>query len=376
METEVIEQGGPTFQKTFNEDGSRTVIEPTVVQAAPIEQPITDKPGDVVAAPAPTDPTAAELKAQLKEWQDKAAEHENRYKALEPEITGYKTKIEELSKPTNPFEGDEDGALFYKLQQIKKKNPELYPILKESALGNPDNAKLWKLNFLKDNPEFKDQPAVVQRKLERAYPALFGDGSMLSEPDKEADPTAYQEYQDQMLDLQLDGKKIKKEFLSALDGIELPKVEDKTAAQAQAQAAEAKLIGDWKPTFDTLDKELSAKQKIEIKFDKDTMPLEMEISPAQKNKMLQGAAFLVLSQKLPNNAETMGKVKAYLKQETDAFVVEAQKLVIAAVTTRDEQWKKITGGKLPIRSTDVETAGSFSGMNDLMEKGKKIKNRT
>lgn len=373
METPEVKEGNFTFQKTFNEDGSRKAIEPitpTVVQAAPSEQPITDTPGAVVAAPAPTEPTSDQLKAQLKEWQDKATEHENRYKALEPEIIGYKTKIEELSKPTNPFEGDEDGALFYKLQQIKKSNPELYPVLKKAALGNPDNAELWKLNFVKDNPEFKDKPEVAQRKLERAYPALFGQGSTLAPPEDQESPE-YQEYQDQLLDLSLDGKKIKKEFLSALDGIKLPEMVDRTAKEAEAKATQEKVVSDWKPTFDVLDKELSAKQKIEIKLEKDTMPLEMEISEDQKKKMLQDAAFLVLSQKLPNNAETMGKVKAYLKQETDAFVAEAEKLVKAALSTRDEQWKKLTGGKLPIQSASVESAGKFDSQADFAEKLKK-----
>ena len=97
----------------------------------------------------------------------------------------------------------------------------------------------------------------------------------------------------------------------------------------------------------------------------------MEISEDQKKKMLQDAAFLVLSQKLPNNAETMGKVKAYIKQETDAFVAEAQRLVIAAVATRDGQWKKLTGGKLPIQSASVDAEGKFDGHADFREKFKK-----
>ena len=93
------------------------------------------------------------------------------------------------------FEGDEDGVTFYKLLQIKKSNPELYPILKEITQGNPDPATLWKKNFLAENPEFKDKPEVAQRKLERAYPALFDKGVALAPPEDEKSEE-YQEYQE------------------------------------------------------------------------------------------------------------------------------------------------------------------------------------
>lgn len=350
--------GSFTFEKSFKEPPPPPELQIEPVMPEPIvEIPLpAEPPVETPAEPKP--PTTEELTAQLTEWKTKATEYETKTKTFEQQLAEYNSKIEELSKPVNPFEG-ENSATYYKLSQIEKTNKEKLPIYQELFFGNPDAKKLWKLKFVDDNPEYKDQPEVVQRMLERKFPALFS---------SEIDPEE-QEFKDQQIDLSLEAKKIKREMLSLTDGIKPPDVVDRAQKEVQSKAQKEELVKTWKNDFSKYDTDVM-KRKVEIQVDKDKLSLEMEIPKEQKEKYLRSAAQIVLAANLPNNAETVKQVEDVIWREyiADNFVAEASKLVKDSLKQRDDQWKKLTGGKPPIKSTDVDTKGVFDARGDFAQK--------
>jgi len=247
---------------------------------------------------------------------------------VKSKLAEYEKKISELEgKQRNPYKDE----TYYKLEKVAEETPDEADTYKELVFGKPDAKRLFKLNFLREHPEYKDQPEVVQRKLERTYPDLF-------DPDI---PREDQAYKDAQMDLELDASKIKRDLLKRLDGIEIP---DPEKESADVQAAQQKFVDDWKAPFQTALKDFN-KISISVPNEKDTtqtdLVYEVEVPADQKQKYFEQAAMYVINANLPVGEESITKVNEFVKKQylADNYVQIAQGIQKQEQEKAEKLWK-------------------------------------
>lgn len=250
-----------------------------------------------------------------------------------PEVV--KNKISEFEKKISELEGKQRNpykdATYYKLEKIAEEAPDEVETYKELVFGKPDAKRLFKLNFLRDNPEYKDNPEAVQRKLERTYPDLF-------DPDIEREDQAYK---DALMDLELDSSKIKRDWLKRMDGIEVP---DPEKESNEAKESQQKFVDGWKAPFQSTLKDFN-QITISVPNEKDTTQVDeiftVDIPADQKQKYFEQAAMYVLNAKLPVGEESVTKVKNFVTKQylADNFSEIASGIQKQEAEKAEKLWK-------------------------------------
>ena len=329
--------GGVTFNKKTDEEFTRRgrppkfrFISEEKKEEKPVEPVKTVEPVESVK---PVEPVTVVEKEEIaiSQWEERIAQ--------------LQTENEELKKAKeNPYKIPE----FYKLQKIKEETPEEFDLYMGLVYGKPDSEKIWKIGFLKDNPEYSDKPDVVQRIFERKFPNLF----LQPEEDEDDEKIRIRNYQDAQIDLDLEAKKIKKTLLGRLETIEVPLATDK---KEEEKKKTDKLVNEWKLPFTQLARELSKKQ---LKFqlaDKSEFEGELVIPEESKEEIFKRAAIMVLHQGLPFSEENLSKVSDFIWREVRADYSEPQfqDILQNAISKRDSEWGVKVNNPGVIKSTHI-----------------------
>ena len=140
--------------------------------------------------------------------------------------TDLQTQLTTLTQ-TPPFK----NPILAKLDKLEQTDPETFQLANKVLLGNAEDIELIRFNMIRTNPALKDNPAALQRKIQRTYPALY---------EKEINPESDAYINDQD-DLHLEAEKIRAEVRKKVETIELPTwptANLELANQAKAQVKE------------------------------------------------------------------------------------------------------------------------------------------
>jgi len=151
-----------------------------------------------------------EVKAALKEGGLTKQERDELKEQLK-ELTAMKATYE-TAMNTNPF----IDADLYKLNKIKQEKPEEYDIIRKLVMGGVDGKEVLRLQFIKDNPEYKDKPEKVDLYLNDKYGLDTEYNLDLAEDVKE------KELNEMAMEQAV--KKAKQELLKEYNTIEVPTV--------------------------------------------------------------------------------------------------------------------------------------------------------
>lgn len=274
---------------------------------------------------------------EVKERVSKYSEVVQEAEGLRQKVGEFESKLKETQTPKSPYK----NPVFFKLEQISEQDPDNAATYQKLVFGNPDGKELYKINFLMDNPEYKDRPEAAQRKLERAFPALF-------DPDVDTDSD---EYKDAVLDLELESKKIRKNLMGKLDAIEVPD----PVKEAETRDAKSKeFVQSWRPSFDEIAK--ITKLPVNVLSEKDKTSehfFDIELTPESQKKYTDAAAQFIVSNNLPVNGESVQKVKDFMKKLYIVDNLESYTTTVAekAAKARDGQWRSKVHNPDPIKNT-------------------------
>lgn len=289
---------------------------------------------------------------EVKERITKLSEVERDAESLRQKVGEYEAQRKEFDKPRSPYK----NPVFYKMEQLSEKEPDNVATYQKFLFGNPDDKELFKIGFLLDNPEYKDDPDVVQRRLEKAYPILF-------DPDVDQDS---QEYKDAKLDLELDAKKVRKTLQGKLDAIEVPDpVKDAEAEKAK----KTEFVNAWRPHFDSLKKE--TKIPVNVLSEKDNTPehfFDIDMTADEQEKYSNLAAQFIVSNNLPVNGDSVEKVKDFMRK---AYIVEHLEKYTTSVANEaakaaGKDWRKKVHNSDPLKTNKSVTEQTVDGSLELL----------
>lgn len=277
--------------------------------------------------------TIEEVKERVSKYSEVVQEAEG----LRQKVGEFESKLKETQTPKSPYK----NPVYFKLEQISEQDPDNAATYQKLVFGNPDGKELYKINFLMENPEYKEHPEAAQRKLERAFPALF-------DPDVDTDS---QEYKDAVMDLDIESKKIRKSLMGKLDSIEVPD----PAKEAETRDAKSKeFVQSWRPAFDEIAK--TTKLAVNVLSEKDKTSehfFDIELTPEATKKYTDAAAQFIVSNNLPVNGESVQKVKDFMKKLYIVDNLESYTTTVAekAAKARDGQWRSKVHNPDPLKNT-------------------------
>lgn len=153
------------------------------------------------------------------------------YRKSQTLVTELQNQVQELAK-TPSFK----NPILAKLDRFAESNPDEYSLAQKVMLGEVDDIELIRHELIHKNPALKDNPAALQRKIQRTYPGLFEskgeDGSI------PVDKTSEQ-YLNDLDDLQMEAGKIRADIKAKVEAIELPAVRTEDLAAQEAVKTKA-----------------------------------------------------------------------------------------------------------------------------------------
>lgn len=289
---------------------------------------------------------------------------EERYKATETEFTkkeqdyqaklkDYEARTEELSKKAPPSHKDSDLS---RLEVLKAESPEKFALYTQLLFGKPKAADLWKMDFLSKNPEYAEQPEIVEDLLQDAFSAYF---------DPDAD-TESREYKVAAAKLEIAGNQIKAQKMAEFKAIA---VNDPQEAVANQQKEREALAKSWEIPFTELSKTpLKVSQKIALD-DKSEIAVDFGLQPEDNKKYSEAMGLFILHNNLKPSAESAEKARNYA---TGEIIREKFPEILKAVLQKDrkEQWdafQKSRNNNRPFAPTNTANDGKKSSEQSIME---------
>jgi len=307
--------------------------------------------------PAGGEPPAGKSPAEPVNWETKFKESETAFTQKEKDylakIKEHEGKVEELSKKPPPIT-HKDSDLS-RLEVVRETAPEKFPLYTKLLFGNPDAADLWKMNFIEQNPEYKDDPETVQMMLEAEFEHYF-DGTDAEE----------KEFKIAENRLKIAGNQIKAAKLAEFKAIAVS--DPAVAEQTQKQQKEA-LAKSWEIPFTELSKNpLKVAQKIALD-DKSEVEVDFDPQPEDSKRYTEAMGLFILHNNLTPSAENAEKAKNYaiggILREKFPEILKAtfQK----ELEKRHAEWQKTRNNNRPLGSQPISADGRKSVDQQILE---------
>ena len=305
-------------------------VKTTPETPAPPKTPLETPP----AAPQATPPATPDGKPNpVTELTEATTDWKSEYERLKGEV--------DAKKNVNPY----SNPNYYKLEKLESENAEEAKLYQKLVFGDPDPKELWKIGFKKDHPDAT--PEQIQRRLEKAFPALFDSNLAAEDPERK----------DAEMDLDLEAKKVKRDLMKRFDGIEVP--DQKKLDDAQRAKAD-ELVRNWKPRFEQLAADTKFKVSLPTGENNAVEEYDFEIPAAEMGKYLERAAYHTLSSGYKADQEGYAKVKNFMVREyvADNYGTLFSSNAKIVSEKRDALWSKKVNNPAPVTAPPVsETAG-------------------
>lgn len=290
-------------------------------------------------------------------WEARFKEAETNY-AKEKETylnerKSFEQKIAEYEKKPPPIT-HKDSDLS-RLEVVREKSPEKFPLYTKLLFGNPDAADLWKMDFVEKNPEYKDDPETVQMMLEAEFEHFF-DGT-----DKDEKEFKIAENR-----LKIAGNQIKAAKLAEFKAIE---VSDPAVAEQTLKQQREALAKSWEVPYAELTKNpLKVAQKIALD-DKSEVEVDFEPQPEDSKKYNEAMGLFILHNNLAPTAENAEKARNYAIGEvlrekfSDILKATFQK----ELDRRFTEWQKTRNNNRPLNPPGVSGDGKKTQDQAILE---------
>ena len=241
-----------------------------------------------------------------------------------------------------------DDPTLYRLNHLKKEKPDDFKLFSRLVL-NPEEVnsfELLKMDFIKDNPNYKDSPEKVEKYLKNKYDLnlvpLDAEDEDITEVDK-AD--RLNQIEINKMKVEVDGDKVKNNILDSFNKIEIESVKpEKTEDEINK---ENKILDEsWNPITDKLADEFK-ERKIYVQGVNDKEPREF-VSFEVPEEYKKGISAKIRSEavrlRMPLNKENLTKLANMVMGdfETKYQYQMNHTLMEKARTMNEEEWMKIT----------------------------------
>jgi len=308
--------------------------------------------------PADTPPADATPPADTPvNWEEKYKTYESEFTKKEQDyqakLKEYEVKTEELSKKAPASHKDSDLS---RLEVLKAESPEKFELYTQLLFGKPKAADLWRMDFLNKNPEYKENPEIVEEMLQDAFSAYF---------DPDADPDS-REYKVAAAKLEIAGKEIKASKMAEFKAIA---VNDPQEAAANQQKEREQLAKSWEIPFTELSKTpLKVSQKIALD-DKSEVVVDFGLQPEDNKKFTAEMGLFILHNNLKPTAENAEKARNYA---TGEIIREKFPEILKGIIQKDrkDQWdafQKSRNNNRPFAPINSASDGKKSADQSIME---------
>ena len=241
-----------------------------------------------------------------------------------------------------------DDPTLSRLNHLKKEKPDDFKLFSRLVL-NPEEVnsfELLKMDFIKDNPNYKDSPEKVEKYLKNKYDLnlvpLDAEDEDITEVDK-AD--RLNQIEINKMKVEVDGDKVKNNILDSFNKIEIESVKpEKTEDEINK---ENKILDEsWNPITDKLADEFK-ERKIYVQGVNDKEPREF-VSFEVPEEYKKGISAKIRSEavrlRMPLNKENLTKLANMVMGdfETKYQYQMNHTLMEKARTMNEEEWMKIT----------------------------------
>jgi len=241
-----------------------------------------------------------------------------------------------------------DDPTLSRLNHLKKEKPDDFKLFSKLVL-NPEEVssfELLKMDFIKDNPNYKDEPEKVEKYLKNKYglnlTPLDAEDEEISEVDK-AD--RLNQIEINKMKVEVDGDKVKNNILDSFNKIEIESVKPEKTEEEITK--ENKLLDEsWNPITDKLADEFK-ERKIYVQGVNDKEPREF-VSFEVPEEYKKGISAKIRSEavrlKMSLNKENLTKLANMVMGdfETKYQYQMNHALMEKARTMNEEEWMKIT----------------------------------
>jgi len=296
-------------------------------------------------------------------WEEKFKTYESEFTKKEQshleKIKEYESKIVEYEKKTPPLQ-HKDSDLS-RLEVVRETAPEKFDLYTKLLFSKPDAAELWKLDFVEKNPDFKDDPTMIEKLLKAEFKDYFGE---------DADPES-DEYKVAEARLRIAGNQIKAAKLAEFNAIQVS--DPAVAEQTQKQQKEA-LAKSWEIPFTELSKNpIKVSQKIALD-DKTEVEVDFGLQPEDNKKYSEAMGLFILHNNLKPSAENAEKARNYAVGE---IIREKFPEILKAVLQKDrkEQWDAFQKSRnnnrpfAPINTASDDKKSADQSIMEMLEHG-------
>ena len=312
-----------------------------------------------------------DVKAKLASYDDL----DKRYQDLSPVQTKYSDLQKEYEELKSSSYKDET---LYKLDKLEDEGER--KIVASLIYGNAEPKDILKLQFLKENPEYKEKMEKVDSIVMSKYNV-----DLLDEKDEDGEPI--QSNIDKNRErlsiiedkIEHDAVRAKRELLSNYNSIEMPKDasdEDKQAKlqekEAEIKKSNAKFVKSWDKPFTDVKSSFSEKLKISDGENEVEIPLSEE---AQK-ELINYVATTIMDNSVEPTEENVKDLKQaaenyyFLKNKQEILSKFAETVGEKARNLSDEQWRS----KVNNNSVDVNTDKTTSASDEKAKAWEKLLN--
>lgn len=325
----------------------------SVIEATPDIKPVVEeiKPKAEIESPLIEKPIATENKEHLNT-------DDNSFKTLFPEynspdeiktkikergefetkVKDYEARVQELEKDLQ-FHKDQvpfnDENLF-RLDQIKKTNPEDYDLCSKLVFGGHTPLEILKIKFLKDNPTFKDKkPELIENIIMKPYRVTSVEG----------DDDYEMEVELSHAEMQKAAESAKKELLKPFDAIQLPPRKSAEDIKKEQLDASEKVISGWRPKFRGVVEGFFRTQEPIVSFKNKAGEVIFEVKPdfsgnVDEDIKLYGemASSQITGNGIPYSEEAENGIRSFMK---NLYVIKNIDKIIEASTEAAEERARI-----------------------------------
>ena len=296
-------------------------------------------------------------------WETKYKEVETQFTQKEQDylakLKDHETKIAEFEKKPPPI--THKNSQYSKLEILNETAPEKVPLFQKLLWGNPDAKELWKMDFLEKNPDFKEDPEMVETMLQAEFKDYLGE---------ESDPES-KEYKVAEARLRIAGNQIRNGKLKEFDSIIVPDSQEALKVREQQKTELAK---SWEIPFSDMTKQsLKVSQKIALD-DKSEVEVDFGIQPEDNKKYNELMGLYILHNELKPTAENAEKARNYAIGEIlrEKFPEILKATFQKEFDKRYAAWQKTRNNNTPLTPTNISADGKKSidqQINEMIETG-------
>lgn len=253
--------------------------------------------------------TAGKIKSKT-EFDAFFGEVDTHKKTIE-ELTSKNSRLEEKIKG-NPFGANEELFRLSKLsEKLETKDYGMLARLNPETMKDLSDIEVMKLKMVLDNPSFRDNQAVLDRRLGKKYSVAKPENLDDLDPDEKANYDL--EVKDKEFELKEDAKKIRKELSALWNDVDLPKQKTEDELKAENDKLVVDIANEWTPAIKDTDASLK-KMEFNIPVDKGEFKVSVDVPENMKKeveRILNASLGYVFNGRMKATPENVESVKSF-----------------------------------------------------------------